>query len=45
MPTAVMSTILAIEYDVEPDFVTGAVLLTTALSPLTLTVVLALLQA
>jgi len=42
MPTAVMSTILAIEFDVEPGFVTRAVLLTTLLSPLTLTPLIAL---
>lgn len=44
MPSAVMSTILAIEFDVEPEFVTGAVLVTTLLSPLTLTVLLAALR-
>ena len=43
MPTAVMSTILAIEFDVEPGFVTRAVMLTTLLSPLTLTPLIALL--
>ncbi len=43
MPTAVMSTILAIEFDIEPGFVTRAVLLTTVLSPLTLTPLIALL--
>ena len=43
MPTAVMSTIIAIEFDVEPAFVTGVVLVTTLLSPLTLTPLIALL--
>jgi len=37
MPTAVIATILATEFDVEPGFVTSVVLLTTLLSPLTLT--------
>lgn len=43
MPTAVMTTIIATEYDAEVSFVTGAVLVTTLLSPLTLTPLLALL--
>jgi predicted permease len=37
MPTAVMSTILATEFDVEPTFVTSVVFVTTLLSPLTIT--------
>ena len=37
MPSAVIGTILATEYDVEPTFVTSVVLLTTLLSPFTLT--------
>lgn len=41
MPTAVMSTIIAIEYDVQPTLVTGVVLVSTVLSPLTLTALLA----
>jgi predicted permease len=44
MPTAVIATILATEYDVEPGFVTSVVLLTTLLSPLTLTPLLAALR-
>lgn len=44
MPTAVIATILAAEYDVEPGFVTSVVLLTTLLSPLTLTPMLAWLR-
>lgn len=36
MPVAVMTTIIAIEYDVEPDMVTSAVFLSTILSPFTL---------
>jgi predicted permease len=43
-PTAVISTILATEYDVEPGLVTSVVFLTTLLSPLTLTPLLALLR-
>ena len=37
MPTAVLATILATEFDAEPAFVTTAVLTTTLLSPLTIT--------
>jgi predicted permease len=44
MPTAVVTTILALEYDVIPAFVTSVVLLATLLSPLTLTVLIAYLQ-
>jgi malate permease and related proteins len=44
MPTAVVTTILALEYDVLPAFVTSVVLLATILSPLTLTVLIAYLQ-
>ena len=43
MPTAVVVTILGIEYDINPDFITGVVLLTTLLSPLTLTPLIAFL--
>jgi predicted permease len=43
MPTAVMSTVLATEYEVEPEFVTTVVTTTTLLSPLTLTPLLAFL--
>ena len=43
MPTAVMTTIIAIEYDAEAAFVTGAVLVTTLLSPFTLTPLMAIL--
>lgn len=45
MPSAVITTILAGQYDVEPDFVTAVVLVTTLLSPLTITPLLALLGA
>lgn len=45
MPAAVLTTILATEFDAEPTFVTTAVLVTTLLSPLTLTPLLALLGA
>jgi len=43
MPTAVMATVLATEFDVHPAFVTTVVTATTLLSPLTLTPLLALL--
>jgi predicted permease len=45
MPVAVTTTILATEFDAEPTFVTTAVLITTLLSPLTLTPLLAFLGA
>ena len=37
MPVAVATTILALEFEASPDFVTAAVFLSTLLSPLTLT--------
>ncbi len=43
MPTAVFNAILALEFNIEPEFVTGAVLVSTLLSPLTLTPLIALL--
>lgn len=43
MPTAVLTTVIATEFDVEPEFVTGVVLVTTLISPLTLTPLLAIL--
>lgn len=42
MPTAVMTTILATEFDVVPALVSTIVTATTILSPLTLTPLLAL---
>ena len=45
MPTAVLSIILATEYDAEPAFVTTAVFSSTILSPLTLTPLLLILGA
>ncbi|MGA2935509.1 MAG: AEC family transporter [Syntrophobacteraceae bacterium] len=44
MPVAVVTTILAVEFDVEPAFVTSVVFLSTILSPLTLTPLIALLK-
>jgi predicted permease len=44
MPTAVLNSILASQYDVEPEFVSSAILFTTLLSPLTLTPLLLALQ-
>lgn len=43
MPTAILSTVIATEYNLQPSFVSAAVLITTLLSPLTLTPLLALL--
>ncbi len=45
MPAAVMTTVLASEFDVEPAFMTAVVFTTTILSPLTLTPLLAYLGA
>lgn len=45
MPAAVLTTILATEFDAEPTFVTTVVLVSTLLSPLTLTPLLAFLGA
>ena len=43
MPVAVLTSIIALEYDVEPNFVTTSVLFSTLLSVVTLTVLLAIL--
>jgi predicted permease len=43
-PTAVMTIVLATEFDVEPEFVTSVVLVTTLLSPLTITPLLAIMR-
>ena len=43
MPSAVLTIVLATEYDVEPALVTTGVTMTTLLSPLTLTPLLAFL--
>ena len=45
MPVAVLTTILATEFDAQPSFVTAAVLVSTLLSPFTLTPLLAFLGA
>ncbi len=45
MPSAVVTTVLATEYDVEPDFVTAVVFVSTVATPLTLTPLLAALGA
>jgi predicted permease len=37
MPSAVMNTVLAAEYNLDSSLVTGTILVTTLLSPLTLT--------
>ena len=40
MPTAILAAIIAIEYDLVPDFVTTSVLLSTILGVFTLTILL-----
>jgi len=45
VPTAVITSIIALEFDVDPPFVTGAILVSTLLSPVTLTPLIALLGA
>jgi len=45
MPSAVITTILALEFDVAPTFVTAVVVVTTAVSPLTVAFLIALLQS
>ncbi len=44
MPSAVLNSILATQFDVEPEFVSSAILLTTVLSPLTLAPLIQALQ-
>ncbi len=44
MPTAVITTILAVEYELDMALVSGTVVLSTLLSPLTLTPLIAFLQ-
>ena len=45
MPAAVVTTILALQYEVAPGFVTSVVVLSTLLSPFTLTWVIAFLRS
>jgi predicted permease len=44
MPAAVISTLIANEYEAEPQLVTGTVLLSTLLSPISLSIIIALLK-
>jgi predicted permease len=44
MPSAVVTTILALEYEIVPSFVTGVVFVSTLLSPFTVTLLIALLK-
>jgi predicted permease len=44
MPVAVITTILALEFEMDPEFVTSAVFLSTIASPLTLTPLIAYLR-
>ena len=45
MPSAVVTTILALEFDIAPTFVAAVVVATTLASPLTVSVVIALLKS
>ena len=45
MPSAVITTILALEFDVAPKFVTSVVVVTTLASPVTVSLLIALLQS
>jgi len=45
MPSAVITTILALEFDVAPRFVTSVVVVTTLASPVTVSLLIALLQS
>jgi hypothetical protein len=45
MPSAVITTIVALEFDVAPAFVASVVVVTTLASPLTLSLLIALLQS
>ena len=40
MPAAVITTVLALEFDLDPSFATGAVFVSTILSPFTLVVLI-----
>ncbi len=44
MPSAVITTIIALEFDVAPAFVTATVVVTTILSPITVSLLIAFLQ-
>ena len=44
MPSAVLTTILALEFDVAPSFVTACVLTSTLASPITVTLLIAALR-
>ena len=44
MPAAVITTVLALEFDLEPSFATSAVFLSTMLSPFSLVLIIAYLQ-
>jgi predicted permease len=45
MPAAVVTTVLATQYDLDVELMTGAVVVSTLLSPLTLTPLIVFLQA
>jgi len=45
MPSAILNGVLAAEYNLEPDLVASTILISTLLSPLTLTIILTLLES
>ncbi|MCX6551866.1 MAG: AEC family transporter, partial [Acidobacteria bacterium] len=45
MPSAVITTIIALEFDVAPEFVTSVVVVTTLASPVTVSLLIALLKS
>jgi hypothetical protein len=44
MPAAVITTVLALEFDLDPSFATSAVFVSTMLSPFSLVLIIAYLQ-
>jgi malate permease and related proteins len=44
MPTAVVTTVIALEFDLDPSFATSAVFVSTMLSPFSLVLIIAYLQ-
>jgi len=45
MPSAVITTIVALEFDIAPSFVASVVVATTLASPVTVSILIALLQS
>jgi predicted permease len=44
MPAAVVTTVLALEFDLDPSFATSVVFVSTVLSPFSLVLIIAYLQ-